>query len=216
MGAIKVGAPKQLFELTDAQVKVIGNVAQAVLAVTALAGAVVLSAVAPNIFQLLDKVPWRKKTYSKWNSRRKDQQEKIAKSFYYLKKRGYVELKNSEKGFTVTITEKGREKIKLMQFKSMAIPAKGKWNNHWWLVLADVPSDPFRTYADAFRKKIKTLGFYPLQRTVWVYPFDPRDEVDFISAYYKIDRFVTIMEVVSLDPQDLKKLKGFFKDKGVI
>ncbi len=215
-GIIKDGSPKQLFQLTDAEVKTISNVAQVILAVSVVAGAVTLSAIAPNIFQILNKVSWKRKTYSTFNNKTKDQQRKIAKSFYYLKQQGYLELKKSGKDFLVNVTQKGQAKIEKIKFGSLVVPKTKKWDGHWWLVLADVPSDPYRSYADVFRQKIKSLGFYPLQRTVWLYPYDPRAQIGLISAQYNIDRFVTVMEVVSLDPQDLKVLTKFFKERNLI
>ena len=215
-GLIKSGAPKQKFTLSNSEIKFLENIAQAILAVVVMAGAVTIAAIAPNLFQLLDKVPWRKKTYSKWNTKRDDQRKKIAKTFYYLKNKGFVTLEPNGEDFILKITGKGQKQIDKMQFRFMQIKRSKKWNGHWWLALADIPSDPYRSNADLFRQKVKKMGLYPLQRTVWVYPYDPREEVGFASAYYKVERFVTVMEVVSLDSEDLKKLKEHFKEKGII
>lgn len=215
-GSVKAGSPKQIFKLDDRQAMALENVAQLVLATAMASGIVLLSAVAPNVFSALDKAPWRRKTYRRWDSRRSDQQRRIAKSIYYLKAKGYVQLAPEGRDFKLKITQKGRKKIRMMQFKSLSVPAGKKWDGHWWLVLADVPSDPYRSCADSFRKKIRSMGFYPLQRTVWVYPFDPRDEVDFISSYFKINPFVTVMEAVSLDPEDERKLRDNFKERAII
>ncbi|MFA5991565.1 MAG: hypothetical protein WC794_04970 [Candidatus Doudnabacteria bacterium] len=213
---VKSGEPKQKFKISNSEIKLLENIAQVILAVTVMAGAITISAVAPNLFQILDKVPWRKKTYSQWNTKRDDQRRKIARTFYYLKNKGYVTLEPSGENFTIKITGKGQKQIDKMQFRFMQIKRAQKWDGHWWLALADIPSNPYRHNADLFRQKVKRMGLYPLQRTVWVYPFDPREEVGFASAYYKVEKFVTVMEVVSLDQEDLKKLKDYFKEKSII
>lgn len=214
--SVKFGTPLPRFELTESQIEKIKNISEIVLAVSAIAGAVMLMAVAPNCFQLLDKVPWFKKTYRSRDTKRKDQQRKVVKSIYYLKSRGYIELVPKGEDFQMTLTQKGRKKIQKMQFKNLRIyHHQGKWNGHWWIVIADVPKD-LRHREDYLRTKLKEMKFYPLQRTVWVYPFDPRDEVDFVSAYYRIDRFVTMMEVIHIDPADEEIVKAFFQSAGIL
>ena len=59
------------------------------------------------------------------------------------------------------------------------------------------------------------MGLYPLQRTVWFIRLI-LGRKGFASAYYKVERFVTVMEVVSLDPEDLKNYKSILKKKGYL
>ncbi|MBI4049474.1 MAG: hypothetical protein HY395_01495 [Candidatus Doudnabacteria bacterium] len=83
-------------------------------------------------------------------------------------------------------------------------------------MLADIPSKPYRKHADFFREKLKSLGFYPLQRTVWIHPFDPRDQVEFVAAFYSLEKFVTTMEVSRLEAEDEKVIFNHFKDQGIL
>lgn len=214
--SIKRAAPKQAFALTEKQLEVCKNVGDIVLGLAAVAGTMALTVLAPNIFQILDKLPWAKKTYRHRDTKQRDQQRKITQAFYYLKQQGYVELVPAGDDFQVRIVKKGRKKIRQMQFRAMQVGHSGKWDRHWWIVLADIPSKDNRRQADYFREKLKAMKFYPLQRTVWVYPFDPRDEVDFAAAYYRIERFVTMMEVLTLDAEDEQVLKRFFREKKVL
>lgn len=210
--SIKLAIPKKRFELTERQIETLKNVSEVVLVVGMLAGTLALMVIAPNCFKILDKMPWAKKTYRSRDTKRRDQSHKITKSLYYLKSKGYIELVPGKDDFLMKITRKGRKKIQKMKFADLRVMQKSSWNKHWWIVIADVPKD-YRHREDRFREKLKEMKFYPLQRTVWIYPFDPRDEIDFVSAYYQIERFVTTMEVLWMDPADEKVLKAYFREQ---
>ena len=215
---IKSAAPldkKSRFELSPAQQEKLHSVGEIALAIISTS-ALLLTALAPNIFDLINRPTWGRRVYYKnQKTRHREQAYKVTKAFYYLKARGYVELTRQGNDFLVKITQKGRKKVQRMQFISLAIKRPEKWDSHWWAVIADVPNEE-RRRADLFRDKIKELGFYPLQRTVWVHPFDPRDEVDFVSARYGIQHYVTTMRIDILDPEDEKAIKGHFRDQGLV
>lgn len=75
--------------------------------------------------------------------------------------------------------------------------------------MADIPKE-YKNAADNFRRKLRQMKFYPLQRTVWLYPFDPRVEVDFVSTFLRVERFVTTMKVTKLEQSDAKILTDYF------
>jgi len=49
-----------------------------------------------------------------------------------------------------------------------------------------------------------------------MYPFDPRREIDYVSTYYRINGFVTVMEVARVDPSDKKVLVKHFREAGIL
>lgn len=214
--SIRQGFPRKHLQLSEKQIGTLKNIKDLVLAIALVTGTITLATLAPNIFQYLDKMPWARRTYRSRNTKLKDQEKKVIRSIYYLKTQGYVELIPEGEDFKVKIVKKGRKKVRQMRFDSLSVPKMKTWNGHWWIVLADIPSKDYRRRADFFRDKLKTMNFYPLQRTGWVYPFDPRDEVDFVSAYYGVERFVTTMEAVTVDSEDKTVLKKYFKETGIL
>jgi DNA-binding transcriptional regulator PaaX len=202
--------PRSFLSLDEGAKEAIDNLAQGLLAVAAVAGFATMAVVAPNAIQLLSNLPKLKKLFGKTSD-----DELITRTLYYLKSRGYVELRPRGTDFIVKISQKGRKRILRMKFQGLQIKATEPWDGCWWAVLGDIPTET-RYQADRFRMKLKELGFYPLQRTVWFYPYDPRNEVDFVSASFGLDRFVTILRADCLDPDDERKLKHYFKSIKVI
>lgn len=202
--------PRQILTLDEAGRGGINSVAQGILAVAAVASVAALAVVAPNAILLLAQLPKLKKIFSGASG-----EELITKNLYYLKSRGYVELKPGGKDVIVKISQKGRKKLLRMSMQGLAIKPVEPWDGCWWVVLGDIPTE-LRYEADRFRMKLRQLGFYPLQRTTWVHPHDPRNELDFITATFSLDRFVTVMRADYMDPDDEKKLKSHFKSLKVL
>ena len=117
--------------------------------------------------------------------------------------------------FILKVTKKGRRLEAKLNFIDLRIDCSKKWDGNWWIIIADIPVE-LRHRSDYFREKLKEIKFCPLQRTVWVFPHDPRDEVEFVAAYFGLERYVTSMKVSEMDKEDEKKVKQFFKERGVL
>jgi hypothetical protein len=199
---------KESFKFSEEQLDKLKSAAEIGLAVVAAVGILALSVVAPNLLQVLDKV-FFKKSNKNWSNREKRQ--KTIQTFYYLKRHNLIRFKPHGKNFLVSLTEKGQRRLRRLNFNLLTIPKKSRWDKKWWQVAADIPTKEYRVAADMFRKKIKDLNFFSLQRTLWFYPFDPRREIEFLANYYTIGNFVTVMEISRLDKDDEAKLTAHFK-----
>lgn len=215
---VRLSKPAPGFELSERQLKILKTTSQVLLALAIGVGTVSMMVFAPNTFQILDKLPWADDVFGPKKPRGKRlkvQEKKIRKAFYYLKSKGYIKLIPQSDDFLMKVTQKGRKFEKRMRFAGLKVNIPNKWDGEWWVVVADIPT-PYKSRADMFREKLKEMKFFGLQRTVWLYPFDPREAIDFASAYLNIDRFVTVMHVKKLDPDDEKVVKKFFKKEKVI
>lgn len=209
-GAIPEDKPPRLIPEQMEKLKTAGAVA---LVILGAAGVIVLSAVAPNIFWAVDEIFFKK---SRRNFTKKEKERQIAKAFYYIKSKGYIRMKPTGKDFMIYLTTFGKKRLKKLDFENLTISKPVSWNSKWWQVAADIPTKKYKKAADAFREKLISMKFFPLQRTLWFYPHDPRKEVEFIIHHYGIERFVTVMEVNRLDRDDERKMKKFFEEGGII
>ena len=64
-------------------------------------------------------------------------------------------------------------------------------------------------YREAFRGRLKELGFFPLQKSVWVYPFDCQAEIELLREFFGLSE-KEIRLVVAESIGDDSKLKKFF------
>lgn len=135
----------------------------------------------------------------------------IAKAFYYLKKKKLIILKEEADGkIMVQLSEKGRKKILKYQLEDLRIETPIKWNKKWYVVIFDIPHKLrwARIAREAFRQKLKDLGFYQLQKSVWVHPYDCEKEILFLKEIFRLGPFVKYLEVTKID--DELKLREHF------
>jgi hypothetical protein len=211
---IEKTAPKPGFELSEQQMKLLKTVGEVALAATILGGVVALSAIAPNIFSALDKIFGKKQHGSRKNTLEK-REEQLAKQFYYMRRQGYIQIEKRGELLVVTPTKRGRQRLAKLKFQTLYVKKPRKWKKTWWLVTADIPKE-LRVAANYFQKKLKQMDFYPFQRTVWVHPFDPREEIESVAAHYRVSPFVTVMEIKQFERSDNDVLENFFGKKGLI
>lgn len=91
----------------------------------------------------------------------------------------------SDEETRMVLTEKG--KLHAVQFKidEMQIKTPKRWDGQWRLIVFDIP-EKMRNARNALRRKLKELGFYELQKSVMIFPFECKDEVDFIVEFFRV------------------------------
>ena len=113
---------------------------------------------------------------------------------------------NKDGSITIVLTDKGTLKALTYKFEEMRIEKKD-WDRKWRILAFDVP-EKYRWGRDALRDKIKKLGFYELQKSVFVFPYNCKDEIDFIIEFFKIRRYVRFGILETIDNE--KHLKEIF------
>lgn len=114
---------------------------------------------------------------------------------------------NSDGSVTMVLTDKGKLRALTYRFDEMRIENK-KWDGKWRLVGFDVP-EKVRWGRDALRDKIKKLGFYEFQKSVFIYPYNCKDEIDFIIEFFRIRKYVRFGTLESVDNE--RHLKEIFR-----
>ncbi len=210
---LKAARAGERFSLSEQQIASLKRTAEVALAVVAMAGIATIAIAAPNVLQAVDKL------FLKKHRRRlsaKELRQKTSQAFYYLKRSRLIQLKRDGNDWKVFLTSLGQNKIQKIQSDIRRIPRPKKWNEKWWLTAADIPTKNYRQGADLLRRKLKELGFFPLQRTLWLFPYDPRAEMQFLADHYNITQFVTVMEINRLDKDDEEKAKAYLQAKNLL
>lgn len=119
-----------------------------------------------------------------------------------------VETKfNPDGSQTFILTEKGKLRALTYRFDEMTIK-KQDWDGKWRIVVFDIP-EKLRRGRDVLRNKLTELGFYELQKSVFVFPYQCEDEINFIIEYFDLRRYVRMGILEKID-NDLH-LKKIFK-----
>jgi hypothetical protein len=135
--------------------------------------------------------------------------KKVYDTFYYLRKHGFIEIAQRGHQIYISLTKEGKKKAGLFQIDSLKIKRPKKWNGKWRIVIFDI-SQLKKIYREALRGKLKELGFYPLQKSVWVHPFDCQAEIELLRDFFGL--FENEMRLIlAEDIGNDQKLKEIFK-----
>lgn len=114
----------------------------------------------------------------------------------------------SDETLILTINEKGREKILKYKLHEMKIPQMSKWDKKWRMVVFDIP-EPKKKVRDIFRFHLKKLDFLEFQKSIFIHPFECKNEIDFLIEFYNIRPHVRFIIAEEIDNQlHLKKHFG--------
>ena len=170
----------------------------------AITGPIVLSSLfLPNASQMLKPLVKWQKNWGKVDRRR------IYEAIGRLNKKRLINLIEKGNDTYIEITENEKKLIKQFDYENIELPKNKKWDKKWRLVVFDIP-EKNKKERFAFSEKLKTLGFYPLQKSVFIYPYDCRNEIDFICNFMSIDRYVNycIIEFLGKREGDLRYIFG--------
>lgn len=139
--------------------------------------------------------------YKKQNRHKRYQ---IRKTFEQLRRKRLIEMIEINGEIKMVLNENGKKRMVKYELEDMTIPKPKNWDGKWRLLIFDIP-EKFHRERRALRIKLDELGFYPLQKSVWLYPYKCRDEIDFIVEFFKISPYIRIVEATGFDGDDFLK-----------
>jgi len=134
--------------------------------------------------------------------------KRFSDALWRLKKSRLVIVQEKEDGkFLVQLTERGKRKIREIQFMDLQITKPKKWDGVWRIVIFDIPNTKHKG-RNALRDKLKELGFYQLQKSIWVLPYPCEPEIEFIVELFELYPYVNLVEARRI--KDDTKLRKYF------
>jgi hypothetical protein len=132
----------------------------------------------------------------------------LTRSITYLKRNRLVSVAYNGGQQILTLTENGRKRVLKFNADRMAIRKPRRWDGYWRIVIFDIP-EKRRRGREALRNKLKQLGFYQLQKSCFVHPFDCKSEIDFVSELFEVSPYVNFILAKEIEGQTLlRKLFG--------
>ena len=132
----------------------------------------------------------------------------IVREFYNDR---FVDYKEDKDGSVkIILTKEGQKKALKFKLDEMEIKKPAKWDGEWRIVIFDIP-EKFKKAREALRIKLKELGFLKLQESVFIFPYECEDEINFIMEVFLIRPFVRFMRVKSFTNEEQIRVKfGLF------
>lgn len=137
-------------------------------------------------FKIIGDIP------KEWHKMKERYLRDCIREFYNNK---LVSFKESPNGTCkVVLTEKGEKKVIEMNEENMIIKKPLSWDKKWHMVIFDIPERK-REARIALHKKLINLGFYNLQKSIFIHPFKCLDEVEFLAELFQIRPYVRYVEI---------------------
>ena len=124
-----------------------------------------------------------------------------------LKKQKLISISCEGDKTKITLTEGGRRKVLSYRLEEMEL-RKGKWDGWWRGVIFDIPEKD-RMGRNILRSKMQELGFYMLQKSVMVTPWECKEEIDFIKHFYNLGDHVNLIKAKTFDGED--SVRNYFE-----
>lgn len=174
-----------------------GDLAKEILKSFALGGLVISSFALPNLPQIFY-------LFGVENSR---DRYRLKRSIIQLQNRKLVKIYEKDGEDVVEITKNGKQKLLKYKFEEMKILRPKKWDGRWRIIIFDIP-EKFKKARNALTRKIKDMEIYPFQKSVFVCPFNCKDEIDFVGEFFNIRRYVCYIEADVIENDE--RLKRFY------
>lgn len=183
-------------ELKKRAKETVAVIAKSLLILLAIGGVITVAVVAPNIFAAFGKRKGHRRFFATDGFR-------YAKRT--LRKQGLIQRNVAVN--SLELTDRGRERALKIAFTDLKIKEPERWDGRWRIVFFDVPTKQ-NWGRDGFRNKLKLMGFFPFQKSVFVYPYPCDEEICFLSDVYNLEGRVHLVET-DLIRED-KVLKEYF------
>lgn len=124
------------------------------------------------------------------------------KSLYASK---LINQKNNRDGTTTFELSKDGKNLALTYDINNIKIDKHLWDKKWRIVTFDIP-ERIKKVREALRYHLKNLGFKELHRSVFVFPYECKNEIEYITEFYNARRFIRYIEASYIDNElDLKQ-----------
>ena len=112
----------------------------------------------------------------------KDERKKFKNRFYYLLRRGLVDVEYRGNQVYISLTEEGKKKAGKYKIDDLKIKTAEKWDKNWRVLIFDI-EDRHKAKREALRGKIKQLGLFQLQKAFGFAPMNSKKRWMFCAIF---------------------------------
>ncbi len=126
-----------------------------------------------------------------------------------LKRQGLVYISKDDDKIHFNLTNKGARRLQNLVISEIRIPIPKKWDKKWRVVTFDVPVK-FNRSRQYFTAHLQSIGFFRLQKSLWIYPFPCFAELEQIAGHYNLLRYCDLFEITKMNELSTRRLLRHF------
>jgi len=100
----------------------------------------------------------------------------------------------------LTLNKSGRQRILKYKIDELKLREQKKWDRLWRAIIFDIPEKD-KLAREMFRKKLRELSFFQLQKSVFVTKLECREEISFLANSFGVSsnvRYILAKEIEGL------------------
>lgn len=177
-----------------------GNLTKAIFLTLLAGGALFLVLSSPSGARRLLKVIG-------YELKRAEDRKRFFWTLAYLRRRRYLDYREEQDGtIKIVLTEDGHRRALRYKLDVLSLPRGVRWDGKWRLIAFDIPEKK-KSGRNALRDKMRELGLVQLQKSVWAWPYECRDEIDFVAEVFGVGSFVHYIVAESITSEKFLKYK---------
>ncbi len=149
------------------------------------------------------KVSWKKYSHN---------ERFIRNSLHYAHRRGYIKIWKKIGQIHCTMTSLGKDFLFSEFLRDIHPPKMDRWDGKWRIIFFDIPNI-LTLKRDLLRGTLKRFGCEKMQKSVFITPIQCFEEIDLLRKHLKVENFVRIIEVSSLEDERYWRKKFFLGKK---
>lgn len=117
-----------------------------------------------------------------------------------LQEQKVIEIIDENGQEIIKLTEKGYTKYLKFKLESLSLKGSG-WDGKWRLVIYDIDKLR-RPTQENFRRILKQINFFPLQKSVYLTPYNCTSEIQYLREYFNLSNEVILLEISKLENEE--------------
>jgi len=132
---------------------------------------------------------------------KKGEHKSVKRALGDLERNNFIKQKQNYNGSVlISLSEKGKLRALNIIFRRFDA-RKEKWDGKWRMVSFDIP-DICAKGRKALVYRLKSGGFYKLQESLFLYPYDCEKEIKALADLFKIEKYIRFGLLEKIDNQD--------------
>ncbi|MFA5838476.1 MAG: hypothetical protein WC849_00860 [Candidatus Paceibacterota bacterium] len=142
--------------------------------------------------------------YKMFDAESKREKERIRRAIDKLQNKKYVRKYKKDGDDIIEITENGRKEVLKYKIDEIKIKEQKRWDGIWRIIMFDIPEKK-KTARDGLTLKLIRMGCAPIQKSVFVSPYECEKEIKFIGEYFGIAKHIIFLEANKINNEDSLK-----------